>query len=54
MKTRNVRHGAENLFGFEIAQINARDAVIRVVVDEQPTSVVIAFGSLMAGWCTSP
>ena len=36
-----VRNGPENLVRFEIAQINPRDAVVRVVVHEEPAPVVL-------------
>ena len=37
-----VRDRPEDLLGLEIAQVDARDAVVGVVVDEQPAAVVLA------------
>jgi hypothetical protein len=39
-----VRDGAEDLAGLEVAQVDAGDAVVGVVVDEEPASVVKAAG----------
>src|SRR5581483_6386104 len=44
VQARDVRDGPQNLLRLHVAQVNARDAVVRVVVDEEPAPVVIAFG----------
>ncbi len=40
MVTHRVRNGPKNLVRLEIAQINPRDAVVRVIVHEEPAPVV--------------